>query len=91
MIGDQKTGLIPQAIISTVAHEGLRITTRDGQPARLAILDANGAIIAEGEDVAAEVRAVSVNGYRAFLKGQGHLRVFNVAEAENQDLTKKAA
>lgn len=76
MIGTQPTGAIPGVVISAVSHEGLRIEV-DGKPARLAIVDDEGRVIAAGEDVATEARAVSVNSYRGFLMGQGHLRVLS--------------
>jgi hypothetical protein len=75
MIGPQKTGRLANIIIDGSAVAGLNITTRDGQPAQLAVIDANGNIIESGKLVAKEVLAVSVNIYRGFLLGNGHLRV----------------
>lgn len=74
MIGDQPTNTISGVVISAVSHEGLRVTY-NGRPARLAILDDDGHIIAQGNQVAKEVEAVAINCYRNFLKGQGFLRV----------------
>ena len=74
MIGTQPEGLIAGVVISAVAHEGLRVTA-NGKPARLAIIGDDGQIIASGQEVAREAEAVSLNCYRNFLKGQGHLRV----------------
>ena len=73
MIGTRTTGTLPGIVISTVAHVGLRVTI-DGKPGRLAILNEAGEIVAEGEQVADEAEAVSVNGYRAFLQCEGHLQ-----------------
>ena len=74
MIGTQPTGALAGIIISAVAHEGLTVTV-DGKPGRLAILDADGRVVAEGQQVAKEARAVAVNCYRGFLQDAGHLRV----------------
>ncbi len=76
MIGEQRTGLIAGVFITAVAHEGLTVMV-NGKPARLAILADDGAVIAEGAEVAREVEAVAVNCYRAVLKGEGHLRVMS--------------
>lgn len=78
MIGTQSTGHVPGATISAVAHEGLTVLV-DGQPAALAIVDGKGRIVASGPAVAREARAVSVNCYREFLKGAGHLRVHSIS------------
>lgn len=76
MIGTQKTGQIPGAVISAVIHEGLTVMV-DGKPARLAIVTDDGQIYAAGREVAKEAMAVSVNIYREMWKGQGHLRVLS--------------
>lgn len=74
MIGTQPTNTLPGVVISAVSHEGLSVTY-NGKPARLAILDDDGHIIAQGNQVAKEAEGVAVNCYRNFLKGQGFLRV----------------
>ena len=74
MIGTQPTNTLPGVVISAVSHEGLSVTY-NGKPARLAILDDDGHIVAQGNQVAKEAEAVSLNCYRNFLKGQGFLRV----------------
>lgn len=74
MIGTQPEGTITGVVISAVSHEGLRVTV-DGKPARLAILDDAGHVIAVGDQVAKEAEAVALNCYRNYLKGQGFLRV----------------
>jgi hypothetical protein len=74
MIGTQPTGTIAGVVISAVLHEGLTVTF-NGAHARLAIVTDDGHVVASGDDVAREVEAVSVNCYRGFLKGTGHLRV----------------
>lgn len=74
MIGTQPIGAIVGVVISAVSHEGLSVTY-NGKPARLAILDDDGHIIAQGNQVAREAEATAINCYRNFLKGQGFLRV----------------
>jgi hypothetical protein len=64
------------AVISNVVYESLKVEVK-GNPARLAIVTDDGKIYAIGENVAREVRSVSVNIYRSFLISQGHLRVFS--------------
>lgn len=76
MIGTQPTGAVPGVVISAVVHEGLRVTV-DGKPARLAVILDDGTVIAAGQDVAQEAQAVAINLHRAFLKGNGHLRVLS--------------
>jgi hypothetical protein len=47
VIGTIKTGTLQNSVISAVAHEGLTVTTRDGKPARIAIIDELGNVIGE--------------------------------------------
>lgn len=63
--------------ISAVSFEGLTITTTDGRPARLAIIDDNNQVIEAGDDVAAAVWNVSIDCHRRFLTGEGYLRVYS--------------
>ena len=74
MIGTQPTGAIPGVVISAVIHEGLVVTV-NGAHARLAIITDDGHVVASGDQVAREAEAVSINCYREFLQGAGHLRV----------------
>lgn len=80
MIGKIRTGTLDTAEISAVIHQGLTVTTKDGRPARLAIIDGDGNIIAAGPTVEREAFNVSIASYKNFLIGQGHLRVFSAAE-----------
>jgi hypothetical protein len=76
MIGEQPTGTLPGIIVSAVIYEGLRVES-NGKPVHLAVVDDNGKVLAMGMDVADEVEAVAINCYRAFWKGEGHLRVLS--------------
>lgn len=80
---------LQQAVISAVSFEGLTISTSDGRPARLAIIDDHGKVIEAGDDVAAAAWNVSIDCYRRFLIGEGHLRVYS--EAPNAGAGKAAA
>lgn len=75
MIGIPETGKLEAAIISGVGHEGLSVTTADGRPAQLAVIDEHGNIIAAGPAVAKEAWNVTLAVYKNFRKGQGYLRV----------------
>ncbi|MCI5070139.1 hypothetical protein [Acidovorax sp.] len=73
MIGTQPTGTLPGIVICATSHEGLKVSV-DGKPARLAIVDEGGRVLAAGEDVAREAEAVALNNFRNALMGKGFLR-----------------
>lgn len=75
-IGQQPVGNLGGIVISSVSHEGLRVTV-DGKPARLAVITDDGVVIVSGDQVAREAEAVAVNNYRGFLQGKGFLRVMS--------------
>ncbi|MCX4156171.1 MULTISPECIES: hypothetical protein [Paraburkholderia] len=75
MIGDPKSSLLTNSIISAVSFEGLSITTISGEPATLAVVDKDGKIVEMGPNVAREAWNVALASYKNFLKGTGHLRV----------------
>jgi len=66
---------LPNCDISAVIHEGLTAHTGDGRPARLAVVDENGRIVAAGDDVARQAWNAAINSYRQFMIGMGHIRV----------------
>lgn len=68
-------GTLPAPIISAVTHEGLSVTTADGRRAHLAVLDADGNVVAAGEAIERAAFEAAVLAYRNFLQGHGHLRV----------------
>jgi len=76
-IGTLKQGTLKQSVISGVCHEGLSISTKDGRPTRLAVIDADGNIIDAGPAVAREAWNVTLAVYKNFLVGHGHLRIFS--------------
>lgn len=61
--------------IAASATGGLVITGPDGQPAQLAVIDSAGNILAAGQTIATDAYRASVHAYRAFLRGEGHLRI----------------
>ncbi|WP_175948520.1 hypothetical protein [Burkholderia pyrrocinia] len=63
--------------ISAVSFQGLSITTPDGEPATLAVIDMHGRIIDSGPSVMRAVWEVAIRSYRNFLIGSGHLRVLS--------------
>lgn len=74
MFPDEIDTLPNAALIGSVAT-GLLATTKDGRPAQLAILDADGQILEVGPDVAREAWAIVVTVYNNVLMSQGHLVV----------------
>jgi hypothetical protein len=58
-----------------VTHEGFTVRLPDGSPARLAVIDAAGHVIAAGPEVEREAWAVATTAWRNFLIGRGYMRV----------------
>jgi hypothetical protein len=81
MIGDQPEGTISGVVISAVSYETMKVTV-DGKPARLAVIDDDGNVVAAGPQVAKEVQSVVINCYRNFWKGKGFLRVNSVVPVD---------
>lgn len=61
-------------IVGTI-YSGLTATTRDGKPARIAIIDDDGTVIESGRAVAREIWMVALKVHTNFLRGTGHLIV----------------
>jgi hypothetical protein len=68
----------PRIGISCTTVDGLSITV-DGKPARLAVVTEEGKIIDSGVEVADAVESASVDAFKNFLAGKGHLRELNVS------------
>ena len=60
-------------MICATSHEGLQVLV-NGKPARLAIVDEGGHVLAAGDDVAREAEAVALNNFRNTMLGKGYLR-----------------
>ncbi|QDQ24858.1 hypothetical protein FNU76_00045 [Chitinimonas arctica] len=71
------TNTLAHSTISGVGHEGLTITTADGRPARLAIIDDSGTVLDQGDAVAREAWNVTLAVYMNLLIGKGYLRVYS--------------
>lgn len=76
MLGEQPTGAIEGIRVQAVSHTPPQVTI-NGQPGQLAIIAADGSIVAIGVEVAREVEAVVINCLRNTMKGQGFLRVLS--------------
>ncbi len=66
---------LQNAQLAGTIHSGLTVTTRDGKPARLAIIDEDGNVIDAGIAVAREAWKVALAVHTNFLRGTGHLVV----------------
>ncbi|MGH8436909.1 MAG: hypothetical protein ACRERX_21165 [Pseudomonas sp.] len=75
MIGIPKTDTLQHSRISANINTGYQVTTADGRPARLAIIDADGNVIESGDAVAKEAWNVCIAVQKNFWIGQGHLVV----------------
>ena len=75
MIGIPETDALEHVRISANINTGYQVTTADGRPARLAIIDADGNVIEAGPAVAREAWNVCIAVQKNFWIGQGHLVV----------------
>ncbi|WP_436659919.1 hypothetical protein [Paraburkholderia xenovorans] len=63
--------------MSAVSYQDFTLTTPDGEPAQLAVVDKDGRVIEAGPEVARAAWDVAIASYRNFLMGAGHLRVLS--------------
>lgn len=61
--------------ISATISTGFKVTTADGKPARLAIVDESGQLIEAGEAVAWAAWRVCIEAQENFWQGEGYLVV----------------
>lgn len=54
---------------------GIEAKTKDGKPAKLAIVDESGAVLEAGADVGKAAWLLMLLARRNFLEGNGHVRV----------------
>jgi len=71
--------------VSAVSHKGLALKGPSGEPATLAIVDAQGNILDMGCDVEHAVWDTSIGSYRNFLRGRGALRVVTPVDHQKFD------
>lgn len=75
MRGFPDPGTLERCAISANISTGFRVTTVDGRPARLAVIDDAGNIIEAGDAVAKVAWNVCITTQENFWEGQGHLIV----------------
>lgn len=68
---------LEHAIVSAYPNKCLIFTDKDGNPANLAIIDANGNILESGDAVRIEVEAVCLAALKQILFGKGWQRVYS--------------
>ena len=66
---------LKNAQLAGTIYGGLTATTKDGKPARLAIIDEDGNVIDAGIAVAREAWRIALTVHINFLRGHGHLTV----------------
>ena len=66
---------LENAQLTGTIYSGLTATTKDGKPARLAIIDEDGNVIDAGIAVAREAWRIALAAHTNFLRGSGHLIV----------------
>lgn len=75
MIGIPEVGSLEKVVMSGKVGEGLTITTAEGKPAQLAVVDEEGRVIESGPQVAREAWNVTLATYKNFRMAQGYYRV----------------
>lgn len=85
MIGIPETDTLEHARISANVNTGYQLTTADGRPARLAIIDADGNVIEAGAAVAKEAWNVCIAVQKNFWIGQGHLVVHSAPPGQRKE------
>jgi hypothetical protein len=58
---------------------GIQARTKDGRPARLAVVDEAGRVLEAGADVERAAWLLMLLARRNFLEGKGHVRVYRPA------------
>ncbi|MCO8162011.1 hypothetical protein NJC38_07550 [Pseudomonas sp. 21LCFQ010] len=75
MIGIPETGKLEHGCISANVNKGYQLTTSDGRPARLAIIDDQGNVVESGAAVEKEAWNVCIKVMKNFKIGMGHIVV----------------
>ncbi|VVP08067.1 hypothetical protein PS870_03165 [Pseudomonas fluorescens] len=70
---------LDNAVIQANISKGFMLTTPDGKPAQLAVIDENGSVLIAGADVAWAAWRVCIEVQENFWEGQGHLIVHTKA------------
>lgn len=81
---------LENTVISANVSTGFRLTTKDGRPLRMALVDETGSIVEVGDDVALAAWRVCIEVQENFWEGKGHLIVYTSPPCQTFK-TKKAA
>jgi hypothetical protein len=76
---------LSHSVITAVAWQGYTVTTEDGRPATLAVVDEAGCVVESGPEVIKAAWEVAVMSYRRFLIGEGALRIYSKPTGLFQD------
>jgi hypothetical protein len=77
--------ILDGATLSATVSTGFKVAGPTGTPARLAIVDEQGNILAVGDDVAWAAWRVCVEVQENFWEGHGHLVVHTAPPGQNQN------
>lgn len=66
---------LENAVISANVSTGFRLSTKEGKPLRMALVDEAGSIVEAGDSVALAAWRVCIEVQENFWEGQGHLVV----------------
>ena len=72
---EQEIRDLQHSSLSAVSYAGYLVTTTEGEPATLAVIDRHGKVLDSGAHVNIAAWNVAIEAYRRFLQGAGHLRV----------------
>lgn len=76
---DKSTPTLEAGHIEATASTGFIVKTRDGAPARLAIIDEQGNVIEAGKDVELAAWKICWRAHDKFWEGEGHLVIHTEA------------
>jgi hypothetical protein len=69
-------GNLENAIIAAIPCKGLVITDKNGNPAKLAVIDDSGNVLESGESVCAEIEGACITAYKKILFDKGFIKVY---------------
>ncbi|WP_233866771.1 hypothetical protein [Paraburkholderia adhaesiva] len=77
--------VLKHSTVTALMWERYRITSEDGKPATLAIIDEKGNVLDAGPEVARELWELALLAYRQYLSGEGLLRIYSTPDGLLQD------
>lgn len=81
----ESRAILHHSCVSAVIWERYTITTADGKPATLAVVDERGNVLDIGPEVQQEVWDLAILAYRKYLVGKGYLRIHSTPDGLFQD------